>query len=167
MKFFSVKIKRLVFYWLTSFLLAVALYYIIFYLFTNDIFMTWLFTGHYHKIHPVPYIAILCFFYGIFASLLSDRFAKSGNGKQILWTLLIIALAILAASPFGGILTYYYDMQAGYFPENWPCILLTKGALGGLQAGWFLCLTSVPYSIICAIGCYFLTKTGVILFKNE
>jgi membrane protein YqaA with SNARE-associated domain len=115
----------------------------------------------------VFYIFIVCFFYGIFAVLSSNKFIKSGIFGQIVWMFLIIVLTILTSLPFGGILTYYLDMSSGYFPDNWFYILLTKGISDGILSGWFFIVISFPYNILCAVGGYFLTKAGSKYFQTK
>jgi hypothetical protein len=167
MKKAGIKTRQLIFYWITSFLLGVILY-IFLNLFDNfglglmgngRPFDMWLHRDYLNDYWGL-YIFIVCFFYSIFAALFANKFAKSGIPKQIGWMALIIALTILASSPLGGILTYYLDMEQGYFPDNWLCILLTKGVSDGILSGWFFIVISFPYNILCAVGGYFLTKAG-------
>ena len=161
-------IKRLLFYWTTSFILATALYYILWAIMPNNYVFGALFRMFlYHWEHPVSFIAIPCFFYGIVATFFADKFSKQNIIGQILFTILIIALTLLVSSPFGGMLWHYYDMKAGYFPINWGGKMVRLGFEWGLEIGWLVVGLSIPYNIICSIGCYFLTKKGSKLFKTK
>jgi hypothetical protein len=121
----------------------------------------------YHYAFPLQYIAIPCFFYGIFATLFSNKFRNKKRGGRILVTFLIIVLTILMSSPFGGMLWHFHDMQAGYFPKNWISKMIQEGFIWGLEIGWFIILLSIPYNIFGAILCYFLTKKGVELYSEK
>lgn len=69
-------VLRLSFYWLASFLLASGGYFLLWLLLpSRAVFGTWYRMFLYHREHPLAYIAIPCFFYGIVAALLTDRFA--------------------------------------------------------------------------------------------
>ena len=89
----------------------------------------------YHWRHPIEYIAIPCFFYGILATLLAENFAKRKLLGKIGLTILIIALTILLSSPIGGMLWHYHDMQAGFFPLDWFNTMTELGFSWGLQYG--------------------------------
>lgn len=119
---------------------------------------------------PLQYIAIPCFFYGFLATSFSNRFKNSKLKKQILLTVLIIALTILLSSPFNGILWHLHDIQARYFPNNWLEILITDGTSWGLSIGWFIILTSIPYNIFGSVIFFFLLKkvlNYLILTRNN
>ena len=121
----------------------------------------------YHWTHPISFIAIPCFFYGIIASLFAEKYLTLTVTKQISFTILIIILTILLSSPFGGMLWHYYDMKAGYFPPNWISKMIKLGFEWGLGIGWLIIALSIPYNIIGSIACYFLTKKGSKLFNTE
>ena len=160
--------KRLFFYWITSFILATVLYYMLWVIMPNHYVLAALFGMFtYHWEHPIMFIAIPCFFYGIIASLLAGKFSKQNVRRQILMTVLIIILTILLSSPFGGMLWHYYDMKAGYFPPNWFLKMIQLGFAWGLEDGWVIIGLSIPYNIIGSIICYFLTKKGSELFKTK
>lgn len=161
-------IKRLIFYWTTSFILATAVYYILWAIMPNNhVFGTLFRMFLYHWEHPVTFITIPCFFYGIIATLLADKFSKKNVIGQIILTILIIVLTVILSSPFGGMLWYYYDMKAGYFPANWFGKIVATGFESGLTIGWLVVGLSIPYNIIGSICCYFLTKKGSELFKTK
>jgi hypothetical protein len=163
----SILSKRLLFYWASSFALATTLYYVLWVIMPFNYVFGMLFRMFlYHWEHPVAFIAIPCFFYGIIASLLANKFAQQNLKGKILLTLLIISLTVLVSSPFGGILWHYYDMKAGYFPSNWLAIMLGLGIEWGIEFGWQIVLRSIPYNIIGSILCYFLTQKGTQLFKT-
>ncbi len=107
---------------------------------------------------------IPCFFYGIFATVFTKSFRNKNTSGRILITIAIVVFTILLSSPFGGMLWHFHDMQAGYFPEDWFYKMIYKGFSWGIEIGWFIILLSMPYNIICVIGCYFLTKKGVELY---
>ena len=97
--------KRLLFYWATSFILATILYYILWTIMPNHyVFGAWYRMFVYHWEHPIAFITIPCFFYGIIATLFADKFSKQNLIRQILLTIAIIILTIVISSPFGGML---------------------------------------------------------------
>ena len=154
-------IKRLLFYWITSYVLAVVVYYILWLIMPKHYVFGILFRMYlYHWEYPLQYIAIPCFFYGILATLFSGYFSKTKKAGRVLLTMLIIALTILFSSPIGGMLWHYHDMKAGFFPDNWLSKLLGRGTLWGLEYGWLIIAFSVPYNIIGVIACYYITKKG-------
>lgn len=160
--------KRLIFYWLTSFASATAVYYLLWlimphhYVFgaPNRMFL-------YHVDHPIQYISIPCFFYGFFANLFAAKFSKAKIIKRILLTLAIVVLTVLISSPFGGMLWHLHDMLAGYFPSGWPLKMITYGTSWGIGVGWLIIGISIPYNIIGTILCYFITKKGIEIFKTN
>jgi len=160
--------KRLLFYWATSFILATILYYILWTIMPNHyVFGAWYRMFVYHWEHPIAFITIPCFFYGIIATLFADKFSKQNLIRQILLTIAIIILTIVISSPFGGMLWHYYDMKAGYFPPNWIGKIINLGFEWGLELGWLVIGLSIPYNIIGSITCFFLTKKGSELFKTK
>lgn len=160
--------KRLLFYWASSFMLAIIVYYILWTITPNHyVFGAWYRMIVYHWEHPIAFITIPCFFYGIIAALLADKFSKLKTTKQILGTIGIIILTIILSSPFGGMLWHYYDMKAGYFPPNWIEKMIRLGFEWGLEGGWLVIGFSIPYNIIGSIACYFLTKKGIELFDTK
>lgn len=164
----KIRIKQLIFYWTTSFSLATVLYYFLWAIMPNNyVFGAFYRMFIYHWEHPITFIAIPCFFYGIFATLLGDKFSKQNVIGQLLMTILIITLTVIVSSPFGGMLWHFYDMKAGYFPTNWVEKMVGLGFEWGLEIGWLVVGLSIPYNIIGAIGCYFLTKKGSDFFKTE
>lgn len=165
---FNTTINRVFFYWGASFVLAYSLYYVLWLIMPNHHVFGALYRMFlYHWQYPMQYIAIPCFFYGIIATLLAYKFQKSKTIGRIVLTTFIIVLTILISSPFGGMLWHYHDMKAGFFPENWFSKIITKGFKEGLEVGWFVILLSIPYNIGGSIICYFLTKKGAELFKND
>ena len=160
--------NRLLFYWVSSFTLAYSLYYVLWLIMPGHYVFGALYRMFvYHSSHPVQYIAIPCFFYGIIATLFADKFQNRKTRGRIFLIVLIIILIILISSPFGGMLWHYHDMKAGYFPENWISKMINRGSIEGLQLGWFIIVLSIPYNIFGSIICYFLTKKGIELFKNN
>jgi len=163
-----ITINRLLFYWVSSFILAYSLYYVLWLVMPGHYVFGALYRMFiYHSAFPMQYIAIPCFFYGIVATIFANKFRDRKTRGRILLTGLIITLTILISSPFGGMLWHFHDMKSGYFPENWIAKMINRGSIEGLQIGWFIILLSRPYNIFGSIICYFLTKKGVELLKNE
>ena len=148
--------RLLLFYWFVAFSIAVLVYYLLA-LVSNRVFGSWYRMIGYHYEHPIQYIAIPVFFYGIIATYFSQRFYQSK--RKIGFTLLIVVLTIVVSSPFGGMLWHFHDMQAGWFPKNWIDKLL-GGITDGLGIGWLLILLSFPYNILGIAVAYFLTDYG-------
>lgn len=159
---------KLLFFWISSFVIASILYYILWILSGNGhVFGSVYRMFLYHYAFPLQYIAIPCFFYGILATLFAKSFRNAETIKRIILIGIICLLTMLLSSPFGGMLWHFHDMQAGFFPENWLSIMIQKGFSWGIEIGWFIILLSVPYNIICLVGCYFLTKKGVELYDES
>lgn len=159
--------KRLLFYWLSSFVAALVIYYVLLLFIGERVFMAFYKMYPYHEMHAVFFIAIPCFFFGIFATAFTNAFVKKRTSGRILLFLFILILTVIAGSPFGGILYYYYDMKAGFFPENWFVKLLTEGVKDGIMIGWYVLLLSVPYNIIVSLAWYFLMDKCVIYIIKE
>ena len=121
----------------------------------------------YHWNFPMQYIAIPCFFYGILASFLTNKFHNGKTITRLLLTILIIVLTVLLSSPFGGMLWHFHDMKAGYFPENWVFKMISEGFSWGLETGWLIIALSIPYNIIGSIVCFFLTRKGSEIFYSN
>lgn len=164
----KINVKRLLFYWLTSVLLATGLYYLLWVAMPNHIVFGALYRMFvYHWQHPIQYILIPCFFYGIIATCFAELFSGRKFLGQVFLTLLIILLTVFISSPFGGMLWHYHDMQAGYFPSNWVGTMIAKGFSWGLELGWLIVGLSMPYNFLGAVICYFLTKKGSELFRTS
>ena len=159
--------KRTIFLWLTSFSTAMAGYYLLrLVLPGHHVFGAWYRMLLYHEAHPVAYIALCCFFYGLLAAAFADAFWRRGTTRGRVGIVGIIVLLTMALStPLGGMLWYWYDMQAGYFPAHWRRILLVEGSRDGLAVGWLVVLLSVPCNVLGGAVCYFLTRTGARLFR--
>lgn len=154
-------IKRLLFYWTASFVVAALLYFVLRAVMPNNYvfgFLPRMFL--YHWEHPLEFIAIPCFFYGIIATYFANKFSRQNIVKNVFLTVVIILLTILVSSPLGGMLWYYYDMKAGFFPENWLERTIKSGFSQGLVFGWLIVSLSIPYNILGAVLCYFITKKG-------
>ncbi len=159
-------LQRLAFFWLTSFAIAAACYYLLWVVMPNHYVFSGLFRMYaYHMQHPLQYILIPCFFYGIIATIVADSFIKKKTAGRLLLTFQIILITLLISSPFGGMLYFYHDMQAGYFPEHWISRMAMQGGMMGFQMGWLIVGLSIPYNILGAVVCYFLTKKGAELFQ--
>lgn len=164
---FNIHIKRLLFYWVSSFVLATVVYYFL-----------WIITpGHYvfgmlyrmvlyHCEYPLQFILIPCFFYGIIATCLASFFSKQKIIGRILLTILIILLTVLLSSPLGGMLWYYYDFKAGYFPVDWLSRMIIDGSGRGFLLGWLIVGLSIPYNMIGSVICFFLTRKGARMYRQ-
>ncbi len=109
----------------------------------------------YHWEFPAPYIALVVL---IHSSIITILFAtKQHRNPNILSTLVIMILTIFIASPLGGLLWVYHDMELGYYPTG---DLLTRNIFSavrdGICTGWFIILLSFPYNLI---GIYIGSKT--------
>lgn len=158
--------KRLGFFWGASFASAVAGYYLLWAVLPGHYVFGALYRMFlYHQAHPLPYIALCCFFYGLLATGGADRFGRLGAWGRVGATGLLGALTVALSAPFGGMLWHFHDMQAGYFPPDWPRVLLSEGPLDGWAVGWLIVLLSGPYTLLGLVVCYFLTSTGTRLFR--
>lgn len=153
---------RLFFYWASSFVIAYSMYYVLWLIMPNHLVFGALYRMFlYHCAFPMQYIALACFFYGVIAMVLSNKFETANTPMRILITILIIALTILISSPFGGMLWHFHDMYLGYFPDKWFSKMVIKGFSWGLETGWLIIALSIPYNIFGCIACYFITIKGV------
>lgn len=151
----------MLFFWFASFTIAISSYYLLWRIMPHHyVFGTFYRMFLYHYQHPIQYIAIPCFFYGIIASVYSNKFYLQTYKRQIQTTIFIVSLTILISSPFGGMLWFYHDMQAGYFPANWVNKIISSGISTGLSMGWLIIMLSLPYNILGFVVTYFLTKLG-------
>ena len=159
--------KRTIFFWLSSFSTAVAGYYLLrLVLPGHHVFGSWYRMLLYHEAHPVSYIALCCFFYGLLAAGFADAFLRRGTTRGRVGIVgIIVLLTVALSAPLGGMLWHWHDMQAGYFPANWRRVLLAEGSRDGLVVGWLVVLLSVPYNVLGGVVCYFLTRTGARLFR--
>jgi len=165
---FNIKTKRLLFYWVSSFIIATVMYYLLWLIMpSHRVFGSYYRMLMYQSAFPFQYIAIPCFFYGILATLFTGKFKKSSMKGRILITILIVLLTILLSSPFGGMLWHYHDMKFGYFPEHWISKMISNGFFMGIEMGWIIILLSFPYNIFGSIVCYFLIKKGTEVFRNK
>jgi hypothetical protein len=108
----------------------------------------------------VQYIGVICFVFGIVANTYRKRFATTRFISQIGWTIFVITLTILLASPLGGMLWIYHDMQAGFFQDHWMFKLVEGGIMRGFFMGWYIVFLAFPYNLLCAIGGFFILKKG-------
>ena len=160
--------KKFFFFFLVSSALAISVFFVLWLIIPyNLVFGFPLRMSAYHYEHPIPYILIPCFVYSIIASLLSNTFLKASIGKRILLTILIVLMTVFFSCPFGGMLWYYHDMEAGFFPDNWLSILLTKAPMMGWQWGFLIVGMAIPYNLIGSVICYFLTLRGAKIFQKD
>lgn len=149
-------------YWINSFAIAVLGYYLLYFILPdNKVFEPahWFFmSSAYHLKQPIPFITIMCFFYGIVATLFTNLFKRSKLNLKIIFISQIIFITILLSEPFGGMLVFYLDMRAGNFPGEWISIMCSRGISNALVLGWPVILSSFPYSELGMIVCFFLTN---------
>lgn len=126
----------------------------------HRVFGTWYKMINYHYEHPLAFIAIPCFFYGIIATTIRNGCLTPPLKRQIAVTISMLIVVMFFSSIFGGMLWHYYDMKVGYFPVNWLQKILIQGALNGLKMGWLIILLSFPYNLLSAVTLFFLTKKG-------
>jgi hypothetical protein len=114
----------------------------------------------YHWEHPYQYISLVAVIYGLVAA--SFALALRHRNKISGWIIFFVMfLTIAIASPAGGLLWVFHDMQAGYFTEGqrfWAD--LGWGALEGLKSGWLVILLSIPYNLFGLEAGYFVTLYG-------
>jgi len=162
----------LLFFWISSFICAAVGYGLLLSVASDSRVFGDLFRLlPYHHNHPLAYIAIPCFFYGISATITHQFFVRTSTSKvpvirQLLLTGIMIFTIVLLSMPFGGMLWYYHDMQAGRFPNHWLTIMTIQGAKSGIRFGWLVIAKSLPYNLIGIVICFFLTKGGGTLLFN-
>jgi len=160
--------KKFLFYFAISSILAVTVYYLLWFIMPlNCVFGFPMRMAAYHYEYPIQYILIPCFFYSVIASLVADYFIQAKILKRILLTVLIVLLTVLLSCPFGGMLWNFHDMQAGYFPHNWMNVLFIKAPVMGLQCGFLIIASAIPYNLIGTVICYFLTLKGGKMFQKD
>jgi hypothetical protein len=74
---------------------------------------------------------------------------------------------VLLASPLGGMLWYWHDMRAGFFPPDWLSTLLLQGSRDGLLLGWLIVSLSIPYNLLGLLTCYGLLTVGARWFAAD
>lgn len=160
-------LKRLLFFWTTSFLIATSCYYLLWLTMPQHyVFGTWYRMFEYHYQHPIQYISIPCFVYGFIATFYANKFYHQSTKRQMITSLIIVFLTVLISSPFGGMLWNFHDMESGYFPTNWVDRMFSNGISMGLSIGWLIIGLSIPYNILGIIVSFFLTKKGADLFRQ-
>ncbi|MEO0472662.1 MAG: hypothetical protein AAF206_23805 [Bacteroidota bacterium] len=149
--------KAILFLWISSYATAVGGYFLL-NLILDDwpVFGRWFRMFLYHEQHPLLYIAIPCFFYGLIGSFFLERFLKQKLPGQIVSSILIALLSLMLATPLGSLLWVYHDMQAGYFPANWFEQLFSRGFDLGFTFGWLIVLFSFPYNLLGLVVSHFL-----------
>ncbi len=157
-------LKRLAFFWLASVLLATAGYYLLWLVMPRHRVFGALFRMiQYHNQYPIPYILIPCFCYGLIATALAESFLAQHFWGQVAMTVLIVILSMLASFHYGGMLWHLHDMEAGFFPQQWQEKLIKNGFNDGPYGLWVIAF-SIPYNLLGAIVCFFLTRKGASLF---
>ena len=153
-------LKRTVFYWLTSFACAAAGYGLLRALLPgHHVFGALYRMFLYHEAHPLAYIALCCGCYGPLAARATPLFGRCGRWQRAGVVALLALATVGVSSPLGGMLWYWHDMQAGYFPAHWGSTLLS-GAWEGLVLGWLIVLLSIPYNVLGLLVCYGLLAAG-------
>ncbi|UOQ53404.1 hypothetical protein [Hymenobacter cellulosivorans] len=159
--------RRILFFTLTSWVLAVAGYYVLRVLLPNGhVFGAWYLMLLYHEAHPLAYITLCCACFGPLAALTLNSWARRGGwGRAGIVALLALA-TVAVASPLGGMLWYWHDMRAGYFPPDWLPTLLLHGCRDGLALGWLIVALSIPYNVLGLLVCYGLLAAGARRFTG-
>jgi hypothetical protein len=101
----------------------------------------------YHNEHPLQYIAIVSVVFGIVGANWVDRYGHTTGYWRWLTMTITMLLAIIIASPFGGMLWHIHDMQHGFVPENYLSKVL-GGIIEGLEFGWLIALLSIPINLV-------------------
>lgn len=162
------KLYKLIFFWVVSLVSAIIGYYLLWYIMPEHyVFGIWFRMFLYHYEHPIQYILIPCFFFGILATIFLEKFSRQILLKQLQILILISSITILISSPFGGILWNYHDMQAGYFPVNWFEKMVKNGIEMGLFMGWLIVALSIPYNLLGLLTCFYIMKFGSNLFIKK
>jgi hypothetical protein len=154
-------LKNLFYYWFSSLLTAIIGYYMLQMVSSNKIVFGSFFRMHsYHHENPIEFIVIPCFVFGLIATFFSNNFESKTKFKRILITLTIVITTIILSLPLGGFLYFYYDMKAGFFPNNWIEIIISKGFSQAFSVGWFIILVSFPYNILGIAATYIILKVN-------
>ena len=158
-------LKRTVFFWLSSFGLAAAGYYLLRLLLPGGhVFGAWYRMLLYHETHPLAYIGLCCLCFGPLAAAAVRTWPQRSRGGRAGLVALLALGTVGLASPLGGMLWYWHDMRAGYFPADWLPPLLLQGSREGLMIGWLIVLLSVPYNVLGLLVSYRLLAVGARLF---
>ena len=154
-------LKRTLFYWLTAFACATAGYGLLWLLLPgHHVFGALYRMFLYHEAHPLAYIALCCGCFGPLAAGATDAFRQRGRRGRVGVVGLLALATVVGSAPLGGMLWYWHDMQAGYFPAGWGRILLLSGSRDGWALGWLVVLLSVPYNVFGLLVCYGLLAVG-------
>lgn len=161
-------LTQFVFYLLVSFTTATAGYFILRMLSAGkEVFGSLYRMYSYHYRHPLSYILIPCVVYSMIVSIAGGELISKSIFRQLMLTLAIAFFTILFSFPIGGMLYYYHDMQAGYFPDNWLPVMMENGVSAGFENGWLIILLSFPYNLLGIVVCYFITKWGNRMFYTK
>ena len=154
-------LKRTLFYWLTSFVIATAGYFLLWALLPlHHVFGNPYGMFLYQDRYPLAYIALCCVIFGPLAARATDAFRRRGRWGRVGVVALLALATVVLSSPLGGMLWEWHDMRAGYFPDDWASVLFLNGARDGLTVGWFIVLLSVPYNVLGLLVCYGLLAAG-------
>ena len=156
------------FYLLVSFAAAVLGYFIIKAIRSdNEVFGSLFRMSSYHHQHPFSYILIPCVLYSLIVTIGGSQPLNKSLLREVILTLAIVFFTILFSLPVGGMLYYYHDMRAGYFPDNWLPVMINDGTSKGFEAGWLIIALSFPYNVLGIVVCYFITKAGSHIFHKK
>ncbi|WP_420453924.1 hypothetical protein [Rubrivirga sp.] len=103
----------------------------------------------YHVQHPFAFLALASVVFGVVGAGWVRAFGRSVGVRRWASAVGAIALTVVVASVPGGVLWVAYDMAAGFVPDGpafWSQI--GWGAATGLQVGWLVALTSVPFNVL-------------------
>ena len=112
--------------------------------------------------HPFSYITLMALSYSLLGVLwMQNKSLQPEGRKRWLALFSVVALSILAAAPFGGLLWVLHDWQAGFVPHLARAKeALLWGCQTALVAGPILFLSSQPLSGLSIIfGVLWLDKT--------
>lgn len=160
-------VKRLFFFWISSFVIAILGFILLSFIMPRgNVFSAWFRMQDYHNQSPALYVMICCFFYGILASIFTNRFYRAEvAGRMLIIFLIVLGVIGLSCAP-GGMIWILHDMQAGYFPDNWKYLVLKHGTTMGFNLGWIIIILSFPYNVFGIFVSYFLTQFGVEHFHD-
>lgn len=108
----------------------------------------------YHHHHPAQYIAVVAFFYALLAALWGVR-SRAVGWRWHLGLLGVLVATLFLSSAVSGVLYFYHDMQAGYFPPWERRIgVFASGVVTGVTLGWLIVLLSFPFNVLSTLLAY-------------
>lgn len=161
-------------YWTTAIALFVVslsvssgVYFLI-RIFFNSVFGGYFRMMMYHEQYPVQYLALVSFSFALLGSLWIAYFRGTKGIKRHLTKTLTIIFTIALATPLGGLLWSFHDMQAGYFPA--PRLMLENfrwAAITAIEIGPQILLFSFPFNLFGIIYGYVALHLGAKLYRKS